>query len=395
MIWILNGAHRTPADKFINLAQEACALVHTEGEPDDPDGSDDSDAIAAPLMYDAGVYFLCDIVQDVASKCYRIPWGKTFNPTYITIAYEQGTLHDIRHLLGAGEVRTGPRQRQPNTGTERTSNRTSNQTIKVQDIRPAERPLPQITNRLDGRPIPNPVHPQGVDVDYFQHHGGGNREHDDDDNQPDNQDPQNPLKCQVQLILEQMYYDILQESPNKRNRNEGAWTNIPGEFREQLAVENLYSHLHLPFTAVQYQICTPELWAKHFDRFFPSQLPKGASQNFKKSRYYHIYLDLVRRLSPMELSPVRQELRQKFNTIAWMPWTEADRMWCTKKMTSRNWKYLPENGAHDGPKIAINPRVLQVLQERPRLRPPPRVEEVHHEDDHSEDGGDTNGDVGE
>lgn len=104
---------------------------------------------------------------------------------------------------------------------------TSNHTVNVHSFRLPDHPLPAISHRLNGIALPNPPCPHGPDVDYFDRHGGGNREPISLDDEPHpQQDPQNPLKNRVQLILEQMFYDILQESPNKKGHAEGSWTNI-------------------------------------------------------------------------------------------------------------------------------------------------------------------------
>lgn len=348
---------------------------------DEDDDLEDPDTITMPLMYEAGVYFICDVVADNVTHGYRIPWAKQFSPQLIAQAYDQGTINQVRHLLGAGELNTGRRP----INIERTSNRTANPTLDVQNLRPHDRPLPQIGNRLNGLPVPKVRRPQGPDVDHFNQHGSGNRRLDIANN-PDlnNEVPEISLKQQVQEILEQLYYDILHESPNKRNHLEGAWTNIPRALREQLAVEDLFMHLEFPFVAVQYTFATEAQWNKHFDRFFPPTIPAHAGQNFGKSRYYHTYISLVRLLSTHRLDLVRAELRVKFNSLVWIPHTESDRMWCTKKTNAQRWYYLPTNGDKKGPKIAIHPTAIRRLRLQPTLRLAPRIEDFHEEEEEGE-----------
>ena len=253
IIWILNGAYRTPLYSTMGLAKEACPEILLN-DNDDPE---DEDAVTTPLMYEAGLYFICDIVADGRSNSYRIPWAKVFSPQFIANAYEKGTLNDVRHMLGGGQVQIGRRAVNP----ERTANRSIHPTHDVRNLRPYDHPLPQIGNRLDGLPIPHPRGARGADVDYYHRHGGGNHRLDiHEDLGAAEEHVENPLKVQVQEILAQMYYDILQESPNKRNRVEGPWTNIPRAMREQLAVEDLYIRLEFPFTAVQYIISSETQW---------------------------------------------------------------------------------------------------------------------------------------
>ena len=373
-IWIMNSVYRTPNTRFLHLAKEASPqiLLH---EDDDPF---DEDAETIPLMDEAGVYFFCDVVVDHRMKCLRIAWAKSFSPRLIAEAYEQGTLNDVRRLLGCSQVETGQRTVNP----QRTANRSAQHTIDARNFRTADEPLPRIGRRLDGLGIPGPRRPHGPDVDYFRQHGGGTRDLIEDAT-PQGEAADNPLKQHVQEILLQLYYDILSESPNKRSRLEGAWTNIPNSLRAEHAVEDLYLQLEFPFTAVQYVTSTDAQWETHFNRFFPPKIPGHAGQNFGKCRYYHTYLTLVNYLPPRHLSWVRMELHDKFNSLAWIPFTECDRMWSTRKANPQRWKHLPVNGPMEGPRIAIHPTAIRKLRKQPALRPAPAdlLEEEEEEEE--------------
>ncbi|KAG9308264.1 hypothetical protein JVU11DRAFT_12151 [Chiua virens] len=171
-IWIINGAHRTPVYRMLGLAKEACPEILLNGDED----PEDPDALTTPLMYDAGVYFLCDIISDARTHSYRIPFSKTFTQQFITQAYEVGTINELQHLLDAGEIPRGHQHQQPGGQVERTKNRSSNHTYNIGQMRPADRLLPAIGRRLDGLPLPEVEQPHGADVDYFHQHGGGNPE---------------------------------------------------------------------------------------------------------------------------------------------------------------------------------------------------------------------------
>lgn len=374
-IWILNGVHRTPDYHLRSLAKQACpeVLEDPDSDPEDPNSN------TQPLMYDSGMYFLCDVVWDTSTHVYRIPYSKTYESRTIPQAYEKGTMNELRHMIGVGVLQPARRR----SHAQRTNNRTSSQTIEVRSIRPRDDPLPEIGHSLDRLPLPDPARPQGPDVDYFHQHGGGNRPLVPPDDDPE-MEPENPLKNRVQLILEQMFYDILHESPNRRSHSEGPWTNIPLALREQQATEDLYLHLEFPFDAVQYIVCTQEQWLKHFDHFFPLTVPTQPLQNFRKCRYFSSYLSLIQELRPRRLSRVRAELRTKFNSLAWVPHTESDRMWCTRKMASGRWRSLPD-GDMKGPKIAINPIVRRALHGEPVLRPPPMVDDIQDDTDEEEE----------
>ncbi|KAG1861501.1 hypothetical protein DFJ58DRAFT_657457 [Suillus subalutaceus] len=127
----------------------------------------------------------------------------------------------------------------------------------------------------------------------------------------------------------------------------------------------------LPFHQAQYRVCTPEQWNMHFDRFFPtSTVKKGAKarvedrQNFKKCTYFKRYISLVQKIEPATLPRLRRALRKEFDTLAWVPYTQTDRMWLTSAVPGRAWKMLPpvrRDSEQAGPAIGINPRFQRKL----------------------------------
>lgn len=124
MIWILNGAYCAPWDNFRALAQQASQELLDDPEGDD---EDDPDAPTHPLMYDAGVYFICDIECDTATNSFCIAYGKEFMEEAICRVYKMGTLADIHQTLGVIEVRTGPRK----VNANRTQNRSARSTTSL------------------------------------------------------------------------------------------------------------------------------------------------------------------------------------------------------------------------------------------------------------------------
>ena len=371
MIWILNGAYRAPWGNFRALAQEASQHLL-----DDPefDAEDDPDAPTHPLMYEGGVYFLCDIECDQASRSFRIAYGKEFSADAIIRVYKMGSLAEIRHRLGVVHIERGRRK----VHASRTQNRTAHTTTSVDVMRDADRELPTIDNRLDDMRIVQRGRMQGRDVEYFHQQGGGNR-------QPGNDAPgEHVLATEVRKILEQFYYDMLAESPNRRRAQEGAWTNIPPALRERLAVEELYTQLRFPFYHCQYTLCTPEQWVTQFNRFFPAEVVTRPGQNFKKARYYERYTALIGDLTVQSKQRLRQTLKNKFDTLAWVPRAASDRMWNTKKETGGQWQHLPSNEERQGPQIAVNPKVKERRLWPPMLRLAPRPEELVEEEEEEE-----------
>lgn len=362
MIWLLNGLYRRPEDNYLTLAQEICQHVPIDYDAFDPDEEED----IIPLMYDAGLYFVCDIVVD-DSGTYRLPFHKAISDKAIQDAFKI-PLDEVRRIMTSTSNYI-PRQIGHN---QRTSNRSARRTIHVGNIRPRERSLPQVRQDLLQNIKKRPEHRMmGADVRHFAIHGGGNRdaqvllqndEHDRED-----------TITKVQVIMEQFYYDIIQESPNRKKKTDGSWTNIPKEHRNEEATEHLFTSSGLPFFAAQYTICTEEQWELHFNRMFPKDIPDILGQNFKKCTYFQEWLQLLQRLTVSSKSRVRATVRAKFNSLIWIPYTGSDRMWSTRPNSSRGWFGLPKGQPLAGPQIAFNPNLRHKNLPHPYLRPSPQA----------------------
>ena len=118
-IWLLNGLYHRPEPRFIKLAQEACQHVPVNYDEFDPEqDADDPDAVM-PLMYNAGLYFLCDIVVD-RSHTYRLPYHKAISDQAVMQGFSM-SLEEVRRIIGVANLDM-PRHRQ---NTERTNNRST------------------------------------------------------------------------------------------------------------------------------------------------------------------------------------------------------------------------------------------------------------------------------
>ncbi|KAG6370137.1 hypothetical protein JVT61DRAFT_12439 [Boletus reticuloceps] len=376
VIWILNGLYRRPDPRFNSLAAEACQHIPVDYDQQDPDIED-----LRPLMYDAGLYFVCDIVAD-STLTLRLPFHKAMSDDAIRRAFGRDLL-EIRSMIGVAIPDVQRRTGVP----DRTANRSSRVTLRVDDIRPAERAVPQIDDRLlHNIQRRHPAVARGPDVEHFRTHGGGTRDGQMLRAQPAGSDD---FIRTIKTLLEQMFHDILQESPNQRSALGRAWTNIPSHRRPEQATEQLYKSFAVPFIAVQYTFCDEKEWQKRFDHFFPLQRPDRRPQNFPKCRYYQDWMVLIDTLTPSSLQRVRATLQTEFDKLIWVPFTGADRMWETRtKEKSRGWLHLPQTKKWEGPHIAFSPHARGLDPHGvPSLRPAP--------DDPAADGGQEQGGDGD
>lgn len=179
---------------------------------------EENEPSVTPVMYSAGLYFVCDII---INQCgiYRIPFHKSFSENTMLRAYCTN-LTEIRSIMGIGDLQVPCRCR----NNERTNNRTIRQTIAVNNICAEDCKLPDLNlNNLNINDIevrdPNAMLMQGEDVDHFHNHGGGNcnQQHQVDE---DNAEA-NSLHVTIQKLLEQFYFNIISESPNKKAAADG------------------------------------------------------------------------------------------------------------------------------------------------------------------------------
>jgi hypothetical protein len=94
----------------------------------------------------------------------------------------------------------------------------------------------------------------------------------------------------------------------------------------------------------------------HFDRLFPEAIEDAKRQNFGRCTYYANYVAFVGAITKKSLSRARRVLRAEFDKLAWVPYTETDRLWSTGKKKGSGWKVLPHGANGGGPAIGINPR---------------------------------------
>ena len=378
VVWLLNGLHRRPQDHFQSLAEEVCQRIPVNYEDYDPEFDHDDAEATEPLMYSAGVYFVCDVVPDTGSPAYRIPYHKQASEDALMRAFKMSH-QEIARITGMNQIREVPRRR---TNAQRTNNRSTRPTLRADYFRPEDRALPQINNALDDVEIRATHRMRGEDVTHFMNHGGGNRAE-----AGEQEMGQENVTVLVQKILEQFFIDMITESPNRKSASEGPWTNIPKVLRHQEANEALFQSFALPFAAVQFAWCSPDQWMAHFDKLFPERRPQQLGQNFGKCSYFLDWLRLMASLDHASKMRVHTVVRVKFNELSWVPFTKCDRMWCTSRAAGTQWGYLPGGNGRQGagPQIALNSKAVRRGNSRPTLRPAPVLEGAEEEEEEEEE----------
>jgi hypothetical protein len=345
-LYMANACFHRPAEGFgwERLIERCCQQVLE----DPADDEDDEDAPTVPVLYDNGAYFICDIVLNRDPTFLRLPVQRTFDAESLIRIYHKTSMDDIRSSFAWSTVPLSRRIPNP----ERTQNR-KRKTRDVDDVREPDRQLLHLDTEVQGIRFKRAVRLAGRDVDLHVLNGDDERDLDGAMN-----DEQNELTTnqRISKIYEQFFLDIIEEAPNPKSARDGSYLSIPTCMRNELARPELLQTADLPFTKAQYCVCTDQQWTMHFDRFFPETIGNIKRQNFGKCTYYANYVALAGAITKKSLSRMRRVLRAEFDKLAWVPYTETDRMWSTGKKKGSGWKVLPRGAKGGGPNIGINPR---------------------------------------
>ena len=90
-IWILNGLHGNPDDLLHDLCRQASPRVLRDPNAD----PFDLEVPTQPLMYDAGIYFLCDVVWDTDQEVYHIPDPKRYKLDTLTHLFGRAIMNEV------------------------------------------------------------------------------------------------------------------------------------------------------------------------------------------------------------------------------------------------------------------------------------------------------------
>ncbi|KAI1784122.1 hypothetical protein LXA43DRAFT_872773, partial [Ganoderma leucocontextum] len=167
----------------------------------------------------------------------------------------------------------------------------------------------------------------------------------DIENLDDPEDEEVSLDRAFSLLWAQFPSDVIQCSPNQKNRHKPSYIKLSQAAREAVT-HDFFRAVELPFDAAYLRVCNEQQWRELvFDKFFP---PKGTVlsdrlQNFRNARYFSTYLGEIERLSPHDATVIREELWILFRGLSWLPHPYSDRMWKSKAWhpLPPGWRALP------------------------------------------------------
>ncbi|KAL7281845.1 hypothetical protein ACG7TL_005168 [Trametes sanguinea] len=341
MIYMLNAVISRPSDwRACKTLAEASAMRVLADDDLDSDDEADEDAETTPVGEGQGLFFLCDVMRDDEQGWWRLPASHTMDIRLLCSLYHAGSLGDIATAMGATGLKRTGKASNPARMQNRRGHTSPIQLVTAIAIPPLNLGLSAL-----GLSIRQPVRLSGRDIEDLWAVPD-----------PDALTPDTNLDDFISTLWAQFAYDLIQVSPNLKDRNELPYVTL--SYEEQLEVTpQLFKAAVLPFRAVYYRPRDSQFWRQQFDRFFP---PAGKvidkSQNFPKCRYYHQWLELRSLMPAVDFNKVRLALWSQFRKLWWLPHTETTRIWDTRRpLQSQNaWKYLAlDNLELPGPAVRI------------------------------------------
>ena len=370
-IYMFNALIYRPCDDRAEqaLAEECALWVYSTHNPA-AEENEGLDLIEEPNMVPCtttrGLYFLSAIVQDEGQGHIRLPRARLLDRALLARLYGFSMLADVFKALGGGLLGLSARS---TANKKRTANKKV--TVRITAFQ-SQLTLHDFDFAAQGIQPHCSMAMTGLDAPM-------NRFHEEDIEQT--------LDRQFSELWAQFPSDLIQCSPNHRNRNDPAYVHLTMEERHNVTVD-LFKSFALPFDAVYIRTCqdTAQWRALFFDKFFPHPGTALSStlQNFRNCTYLNAYSAALERLKRGDMPQVRAALWEQFNELRWLPHAESDRMWPTRpRQPSHLWTTLPST--HTGPavNIVVNPRFYP----GPRCihladHAPPPHRNLAEEDDH-------------
>jgi hypothetical protein len=352
LIYMLNALNYRPAEgqRETDLTQTCCWNIY----PDDMDSDiveSDEDENPTPVMLDYGLYFISGVFLQ-EGKALRMGRGNTVTMDSIMRLYEVQTDEDL-NIAFCLTLQAKPSRR---------SKRIQNSQNAPVDVHPVASgaglvapDTPLMETSIEATTLPQEAGPDivALQMDPTDQDEGGQEESIDD---------------VVTRIWRQFPYNIFENAPMHRSSNqEGSHLLLSVKDQKEATIEVFQdTDLSRLFSRVVVKIVRPDKWeGLQFKRYFP---PKGYSpptrlQNFHSMQYFQEWNALMKGLSTEKAQSVRGSVWTTFKTFKWLPLTDTDRLWNTKKVkATREWTHLPYDDNKPVVQIGLQGTLVQDVQ---------------------------------
>lgn len=365
LIYMLNAINYRPAEGRADQELTHTCCWDLSGSRDDESAmdSDGSDMIQLPAMLTHGLYFISGIVlQDGVAL--RMGGGDTVSVDSLLRLYSVADEQDLK-------IRFNIRNWHPNP-LARNSNRIQNRRKVPVDVRHVvhDEELKAQDRTLEERGVAMMPLPQAAGPDVE-----GPRVHWMDEDQDAEKEGIDDI---IARIWRQFPYDIFENAPNHRSNREGSYLLMTKQDRLEATVAVFKNtDLRRVLSRAVIKVVSQKDWKNlQFRRYFPTKgfLPPTRLQNFPYMLYFQEWNTLMGRLSARDAEVVRESIWKEFKTFQWLPLTDTDRAWNTKRVTGPQWTHLPLDDKKPAVRIALNQMLVQSADAVRITRPIPDEE---------------------
>lgn len=347
---------RPPSNSQYEALADACCQQVREPDSDSDDNSNSEDEEEnndnlIPIRYEAGLYFIADIVDDILNEVWRVPVAvsEKIDEHCLTWMYGRASMAILEHDAGLNRV-LAPKGTL--THPTRIPNRRK-QTTAIEFVRGEDNEEDKIDLQLGDRGVKIRPVAQEAGRDVVEHEARMYLE----PNVPDIE----VADVVVTRIWQQTPFDIFSVAPNNVRNKDPSHILMSNHARNQVTWETFKTtNFSGIFERAQVRMVDEAFWTSTlFDRYFPPKgtppKERGKLQNFPLTTYYNEWFKLMSQLSSDDAKVVRAGLLIEFVKLKWLPLGGSDRMWATKIMTGPNWTMYPKGSQHiASPQIAVN-----------------------------------------
>ncbi|KAJ2911459.1 hypothetical protein MD484_g8952, partial [Candolleomyces efflorescens] len=207
---------------------------------------------------------------------------------------------------------------------QRDQTRTKNKTVQRKRITPPDQPLPPVTFALNetNHAVLPPARDEGSDIEV------------DSENESLGEEEDGGINRALTEIWDHFLVDLVEISPNEKGASRPPWILLNEEERKATTIDLYRDHrLTRIFRDFMWLRADQNAWRQNFNRLFPKKSPGEAhrAQNYGKTCYWPMWIRLAERTSDETFRAARKEMWAKVKTLNWLPATESDRIWSTRK----------------------------------------------------------------
>ena len=351
LIYMLNALNYRPAEgrRETELTQTCCWNLY----PDDTDSDvvdSDEDEDPVPVMLDFGLYFISG-VHLRKEKALQMGRGDTVSMDSIASLYKVHNDLDLQIAFN------------PKTSHAHPDRRNRNRVQNHREI-PADLHLVASNEELMAQ---DTLHPNLGTRAHIEHQEEALdiqvrlEDHMDEDETVQEES----VNDVISRIWWRFPYDLFENAPDCRSNQQGSHLLLSEQQRSEATIEVFRdTDLSALFSRVVVKKVGAHNWENlEFKRYFPEKgyRPPTRLQNFPRMRYFQEWNTLMDTLSQDNADIVRASVWKIFQTFKWLPLTDADRVWNTRrvKKPAKEWIHLPHDDNKPVVQIALNAELVK------------------------------------